>query len=153
MRALPFGRELWIERGDFREEAPRKWFRLAPGKEVRLKHAYFITCDEVVRDEDGEITELRCTYDPESRGGQSPDGRKVKGTLHWLSAAHAVDAEVRLYSNLFTETHPEAEGRELMDSIDVAGSLEVKRGCKVEPGIDTVACKIAVKTSGEYTPP
>lgn len=133
-RRLPFGRELWVERGDFREDAPRKWFRMAPGKEVRLKHAYFITCDEVVRDDEGRIVELRCSYDPESRGGQSPDGRKVKGTLHWVSAAHAVDAEVRLYSNLFTETHPEAEGRDFMEGID-PDSLEVRRHCKVEPSL------------------
>jgi glutaminyl-tRNA synthetase len=129
---VPFGRELWVERSDFREEAPRKWFRLAPGKEVRLKFAYFVTCDEVIKNDAGEITELRCSYDPESRGGQSPDGRKVKGTLHWVSAANAVECEARLYSNLFSEEHPEADGRDFLECID-PDSLEVREGCMAEP--------------------
>ncbi len=101
-RQIPFSREIYIERDDFMENPPKKFFRLSPGMEVRLKHAYLITCTEVVRNGDGEITELRCTYDPLSRGGEAPDGRRVKGTLHWVSVPHAVKAEVRLYDNLFT---------------------------------------------------
>ena len=132
-RLVPFSRELWIERDDFREEAPRKFFRLKPGKEVRLKHAYFITCDEVIKDEKGEVVELRCSYDPASRGGMSPDGRKVKGTLHWVSARHAVEAEVRLYDNLFREPFPE-EGGDLMANLN-PDSLEILKDAKLEPGL------------------
>ena len=109
-RKVPFARELWIERDDFMEDPPRKFFRLAPGREVRLRYAYFITCDEVVKDDDGEIVELRCTYDPETRGGDAPDGRRPKATLHWVSAEHAVPAEVRLYESLFTRPDPGADG-------------------------------------------
>ncbi len=133
-RELPFTGSLWIEREDFREEAPRKWFRLAPGKEVRLKHAYFITCDEVIRDEDGEVVELRCTYDPQTSGGEAPDGRKVKGTLHWVSADHAVDCEVRLYEHLFSEEFPEADGRDFLDCLNLE-SLTVLEGAKAEPSV------------------
>ena len=107
-RKVPFSRELYIERDDFLEDPPKKFFRLAPGREVRLRYAYFITCTAVVKDAAGEIVELRCTYDPATRGGNAPDGRKVKATLHWVSAAHAVDAEVRLYDRLFTAEDPEA---------------------------------------------
>ncbi len=135
-RMVPFSRELYIEADDFREEAPRKFFRLKPGSEVRLKHAYFITCDEVIKNEAGEIVELRCTYDPESRGGQSPDGRKVRGTLHWVSAQHAVEAEVRLYDNLFREPFPEAEGH-FLDNLNPE-SLEVLSDVKLEPAIREV---------------
>ena len=106
-RKVPFSRVLYIERDDFREDPPRKFFRLAPGREVRLKHAYFIRCEEVVKDDKGEVVELRCSYDPETRGGEAPDGRKVKGTLHWVSAEHALDAEVRLYDHLFTKADPD----------------------------------------------
>ncbi|MFT7699016.1 MAG: glutaminyl-tRNA synthetase [Candidatus Krumholzibacteriia bacterium] len=122
-RMLKFSRELYIEQDDFREVANRKFFRLKLGKEVRLKEAYFITCDEVIKDDDGNPIELRCTYDPETRGGDSPDGRKVKGTLHWVSAAHAVDAEVRLYDNLFREPFPE-EGGDYIANLN-PDSLEV----------------------------
>ena len=108
-RKVPFSRELYIERGDFMEDPPKKFFRLAPGREVRLRYGYFITCTDVVKDDAGEIVELRCTYDPETRGGQSPDGRKVKGTIHWVSARHAVEAEVRLYEHLFTSERPDEE--------------------------------------------
>jgi len=132
-RMVPFSREIYIERDDFREEAPRKFFRLKPGHEVRLKHAYFITCDEVIKDDSGEVVELRCSYDPESRGGQSPDGRKVKGTLHWVSAQHAVEAEVRLYDNLFKEPFPE-EGGDFMDNLNPE-SLEILTDAKLEPGL------------------
>jgi glutaminyl-tRNA synthetase len=114
-RAVPFGRELWIERDDFMEDPPRKFFRLAPGREVRLRYAYFITCDEVVKDAGGEVVELRCSYDPETRGGDAPDGRRPKATLHWVSAEHAVPAEVRLYEPLFTRPDPGADGDLLAD--------------------------------------
>ena len=133
-RDVPFCRELWIERDDFREEAPRKFFRLKPGAEVRLKHAYFITCDEVIKDPDtGEVVELRCTYAPETRGGDAPDGRKVRGTLHWVSARHAVTAEVRLYDNLFREPFPE-EGGSFLDNLN-PDSLEVIPDAKLEPSL------------------
>jgi glutaminyl-tRNA synthetase len=105
-RQVPFSRVLLVERDDFLEDPPKKWFRLAPGKEVRLKHAYFVTCHDVVKDDDGRVVELRCTYDPESRGGEAPDGRKVRGTLHWVSAEHGVPAQVRLYDQLFTHKEP-----------------------------------------------
>ncbi|WP_455382099.1 glutamine--tRNA ligase/YqeY domain fusion protein [Salinispira pacifica] len=133
-RKVPFGREIYIEQDDFREDPPKKFFRLSPGREVRLKHAYYITCTSVVKDASGEVTELHCTYDPESRGGDTPDGRKVKGTLHWVSAAHATTAEVRLYDHLFTVPDL-AELTEEQDYRDVInpGSLEVLTGCKVEP--------------------
>jgi glutaminyl-tRNA synthetase len=136
-RLLRFSRELYVERQDFLEDPPRKWFRLGPGREVRLKHGYLITCTGVVKDPDtGEVTELHCTYDPESRGGGSPDGRVVKGTLHWVSAAHAVDAEVRLYDLLFSRAEPmaAAEGEDYTASLN-PDSLEVVTGCKVEPGL------------------
>jgi glutaminyl-tRNA synthetase len=109
---VPFSREIYIERDDFREDAPRKYFRLAPGKEVRLKHAYYVTCTDVIKDENGEIVELRCTYDPETRGGWSEDGRKVKGTLHWVSIEHAYKAEVRLYDHMFLDAEPDKKDLE-----------------------------------------
>jgi glutaminyl-tRNA synthetase len=136
-RKLPFSRVLYVERDDFREEAPRKWFRLTPGREVRLKHAYYVTCQETIKDENtGEVIELRCTYDPESRGGGTPDGRKVRGTLHWVSAAHAQDAEVRLYDHLFTSPDPsEGEDGEGWDAHINPNSLETLTMCKVEPSL------------------
>ncbi|MCP4800586.1 MAG: glutamine--tRNA ligase/YqeY domain fusion protein, partial [bacterium] len=109
-RMVPFSREIYIERTDFLEDPPRKFFRLGPGREVRLKHAYYVTCDEAIKDDDGNIVELLCSYDPESRGGQSPDGRRVKGTLQWVSVEHGVDAEIRLYDNLFSSENPEEDG-------------------------------------------
>jgi glutaminyl-tRNA synthetase len=135
-RRVPFSRVLYIEREDFHETPPKKFFRLAPGREVRLRNAYFITCREAVKDSDGEIVELRCTYDPTTRGGDAPDGRKVKATLHWVSAAHAVDAEVRLYDRLFTVENPalasdDQDWRALLNP----DSLQVLHGCKVEPGL------------------
>jgi glutaminyl-tRNA synthetase len=136
-RKVPFSRELYIEREDFREDPPRKFFRLAPGREVRLRYAYFIRCEDVIKDPaTGEIVELRCTYDPASRGGSSPDGRKVKSTLHWVSAAHAVDAEVRLYDHLFTKTDPGevADGEDFTANLNPA-SRERLTGCKVEPSL------------------
>ncbi len=136
-RLLPFSRVLYVERDDFREDAPKKWFRLAPGREVRLKHAYYITCVDAVKDEQtGDVVELRCTYDPESRGGGTPDGRKVRGTLHWVSAAHALDAEVRLYDSLFSKPDPSdvEEGGDFKDNLS-PNSLEVLTLCKVEPSL------------------
>ena len=135
-RQIPFSREIYIERDDFMENPPKKFFRLSPGTEVRLKHAYLITCTEVVRNGDGEITELRCTYDPLSRGGEAPDGRRVKGTLHWVSVPHAVKAEVRLYDNLFTLRDMSAmeEGKTFRDYLN-PGSLKVLENCFVEPGL------------------
>ena len=118
------------------ENAPRKFFRLSPGREVRLKHAYFITCNDVVKDAEGNIIELHCTYDPETKGGNSPDGRKVKGTLHWVSAEHAVDAEVRLYDNLFTleDMSDMEEGKEYKDYLN-PDSMTILNNCKVEPSL------------------
>jgi len=134
-RKVPFSRELYIERDDFMENPPKKFFRLAPGREVRLRYAYFITCAEVVKDPaTGQVTELRCTYDPATRGGDAPDGRKVKATIHWVSAPHAVDAEVRLYDHLFTKEDPDdvPEGQDFRANLN-PHSLEVLTGCKVEP--------------------
>jgi glutaminyl-tRNA synthetase len=133
-RKLPFSRELYIERDDFMEEPVRKFYRLAPGREVRLRYAYFVTCTDVVKDESGEVVEVHCTYDPATRGGDAPDGRKVKGTLHWVSAAHAVDAEVRLYDRLFTNENPEEDVEDFTVNLN-PDSLEVLTGCKVEPGL------------------
>jgi glutaminyl-tRNA synthetase len=135
-RRVPFSRELFIERDDFMENPPKKFFRLSPGKEVRLRCAYFITCQEVVKDARGEIVELRCTYDPATRGGDSPDGRRVKATLHWVSAAHAVPLEVRLYDRLFSVEDPDKvpEGRTFLDNLN-PNSLEILAGARGEPSI------------------
>ena len=139
-RPLPFSREIWIERDDFLEDPPKKFFRLAPGREVRLRYAYFVTCTEVVKDASGEVTEVRCTYDPATRGGDAPDGRKVKGTLHWVSARHAVEAEVRLYETLFQRADPTdlKEGEDWTDALNPA-SLEVVGDARVEPGLAAAA--------------
>ena len=141
-RQVPFSREVYIERDDFMEDPPKKYFRLAPGREVRLRNAYLITCTHAIKDADGEIVELRGTYDPATRGGDAPDGRKVKATLHWVSAAHAVDAEVRLYDRLFTVEDPEnaatKANAELTTLLNPA-SLEVVKNCKVEPMLGTPA--------------
>ncbi|HET6351165.1 MAG TPA: glutamine--tRNA ligase/YqeY domain fusion protein [Coriobacteriia bacterium] len=133
-RQVAFARELYIERDDFMEDPPGKFFRLAPGREVRLRAAYFVTCNDVIKDAEGNIVELRCSYDPETRGGSSPDGRKVKGTLHWLSAAHALPAEVRLYDHLFTDPFPGSDGHDLFESIN-ADSEVVDTQCFVEPAL------------------
>jgi glutaminyl-tRNA synthetase len=133
-RTVPFSRVLYIERDDFMEDPPKKFFRLAPGREVRLRYAYFVTCTDVVKDASGEVIEVHCTHDPATRGGDAPDGRKVKGTLHWVSAAHAVDAEVRLYDRLFTSENPEEDVEDFTVNIN-PNSLEVLTGCKVEPGL------------------
>ncbi len=135
-RQVPFSRVLYIEREDFREVPPPKYYRLAPGREVRLRYAYFITCVDVVKDEHtGEIVELHCTYDPATRGGDAPDGRKVRATLHWVSAAHALPAEVRLYDHLFTTPNPsDADGASFTSSLN-PHSLEVLKPCYVEPSL------------------
>ena len=135
-RKVPFSRELYIEQEDFMEEPPKKFFRLAPGREVRLRYAYFVTCTGVVKDATGEIVELHCTYDPATRGGDAPDGRKVKATLHWVSAAHAVKAEVRLYDHLFTKPDPEdvPEGQDFTANLN-PNSLETLTDCNVEPSL------------------
>lgn len=133
IRQIPFSRELYIEKGDFMENPPRKYFRLSPGKEVRLRYAYYVTCQEVIKDENGEIIELHCTYDPETKGGQSADNRKVKGTIHWVSAQHAVEAKVAMYDRLFSVPEPDdcEEGTEFTDNLN-PNSLETVTGY-VEP--------------------
>ncbi len=141
IRKVPFSREIYIEEEDFMENPPRKFFRLAPGREVRLRYAYFIKCVDVIRDKEGRIKELHCTYDPSTKGGNAPDGRKVKATLHWVSAAHAIDAEVRLYDRLFKVPDPiagEKEGRDFKEFIN-PDSLTVLKGCKVEPSLKEIA--------------
>jgi glutaminyl-tRNA synthetase len=127
---------LYIEQDDFREDPPKQYFRLSPGREVRLRYGYFITCTNVVKDDKGEIVEIHCTYDPATRGGNAPDGRKVKSTIHWVSAEHAVDAEVRLYDNLFTKEDPNQveEGQDFTANLN-PNSLEVVRVAKLEPSL------------------
>jgi glutaminyl-tRNA synthetase len=132
-RRVPFGREIFIERDDFMEDPPKKFFRLGPGREVRLRFAYFITCTEVVKNAAGEVDHLICTYDPATRGGDSPDGRKVRGTLHWVSVAHGLDAEVRLYDYLFKEEFP-ATGEGWLAALNPK-SLTCLAGCKLEPAL------------------
>ncbi len=139
-RKVPFGREIYIERDDFMEDPPRKFFRLAPGREVRLRYAYFVTCTDVVKNDAGEVVELHCTYDPETRGGNAPDGRKVKGTIHWVSAEHAVETEVRLYDHLFCKEDPskvEDEGQDYLANLNPR-SLEVITDAKLEPALANV---------------
>ncbi|RJQ70208.1 MAG: glutamine--tRNA ligase/YqeY domain fusion protein [Desulfobacteraceae bacterium] len=140
-RTVPFSRIIYIEQEDFREDPPKKYFRLAPGREVRLRYAYFITCREAIKDTTtGEIVELRCTYDPATRGGNAPDGRKVKATLHWVSAGQAIDAQVRLYDRLFVKPDPDekVEGKTFLDFINT-NSLETLDGCKLEPAFADTA--------------
>lgn len=137
-RRVPFSRELYIERADFMEEAPKKFFRLAPGREVRLRYAYFITCQQVVKDDAGRVVELRCRYDPATRGGDAPDGRKVKGTLHWVSQRHALRSEIRLYDTLFSVEDPMdvPEGSSFLDHLK-PDSLRRLEGCALEPALGT----------------
>jgi glutaminyl-tRNA synthetase len=132
-RRVKFGRELFIERDDFMENPPKKFYRLSPGAEVRLRYAYFITCREVVKDASGEVVELRCTYDPATRGGNAPDGRKVKATIHWVDAAKSLRAEIRLYNPLFIRPDPGAGG-DLMADLN-PNSLEVLTGARLEPSL------------------
>jgi glutaminyl-tRNA synthetase len=138
---VPFSRVVYIERDDFLENPPKDFFRLAPGREVRLRYAYFVKCTGVVKDpKTSEIVEIRCTYDPATKGGNAPDGRKVKGTIHWVSAAHAVDAEVRLYDHLFSKPDPDdvPEGQDYRTNLNPK-SLEVLTGCKLEPSLANAA--------------
>ena len=139
-RQVPFSRALYIERDDFMENPPRRFYRLAPGREVRLRYGYFIRCEEVIRDADGNIAELRCSYDPQTRGGSSPDGRKVRATLHWVSAAHALDAELRLYAHLFTRWNPDedVDGADWLDFLNPE-SLVIIDDAKLEPGLKDAA--------------
>jgi glutaminyl-tRNA synthetase len=139
-RKVPFSRVLYIEQDDFREAPPKGYFRLSPGREVRLRYGYFVTCKSLVKNEMGEVVEVHCSYDPASRGGNSPDGRKVKGTLHWVSAAHAVDAEVRIYENLFTKENPGdvEEGQDFTANLN-PNSLEIITSAKLEPSLATAA--------------
>jgi glutaminyl-tRNA synthetase len=136
MRTVPFSKVLYIEQEDFREDPPKQYYRLSPGREVRLRYGYFITCTSVVKDEKGEVVEVHCTYDPATHGGDSPDGRKVKSTIHWVSASHAIDAEVRLYETLFTKEDPDEveEGGDFTDNLN-PNSLEVLANCKLEPSL------------------
>ena len=136
-RKVPFSRELYVERDDFREEAPRKFYRLVPGREVRLRYGYLVTCTGVVKDDSGEVVELRCNYDPQTRGGHAPDGRKVRGTIHWVSAQHALPVQVRLFDRLFTSVRPDEED-DFLDNLNPA-SLEVLTGCRVEPSLADAA--------------
>ena len=151
-RTVPFSRELWIERDDFRQEPPKKYHRLAPGAEVRLRYAYFITCREAVYDDAGNLVELRCTYDPASRGGQSPDGRKVKGTIHWVSARHAVPATVRLYEHLFSAENPNAmpEGQTFLDAINPDSLREVTAMLEPALAAQEVGAKVQFERVGYF---
>lgn len=152
-RTVPFSRELYIERDDFMEDPPKKFFRLGPGREVRLRYGYFITCQEVVKDDSGRVIELRCTYDPATRGGNAPDGRKVQGTIHWVSAAHAVDCELRLYDRLFTLADPEAvpEGQDFISALNPA-SLMIVKGAKIEPSVaaDPIGTRYQFERTGYF---
>jgi glutaminyl-tRNA synthetase len=151
-RSVPFTRELWIDRDDFMEDPPAKFFRLAPGREVRLRSAYFVTCRDVVKDDAGEIVELRCTYDPATLGGDAPDGRRPKATLHWISADHAIPAEVRLYDHLFTRPDPGADG-DLFADLN-PDSEQVLQGCRLEPSLLEVPIGETVQFErlGYFTP-
>ena len=143
IRNVPFSRELFIEQNDFMEDPPRKFFRLAPGREIRLRYAYFITCTQVIKDENGHVIEIRCTYDPETKGGSAPDGRKVKGTIHWVSAKHCLDAEVRLYDRLFSVSNPGRDG-DFKKDINT-DSLQVLTHCKVEPSLKNTDPNVTVQ--------
>jgi glutaminyl-tRNA synthetase len=133
-RKVPFSRVIYIERDDFRENPPKQFFRLSPGREVRLRYAYFITCTSVIKDDNGEVVELRCSYDPATRGGDSPDKRSPKATMHWVSAAHAVPAEIRLYERLFNEENPNEENRDFTTYLN-PNSLEILRNAQLEPSL------------------
>ena len=153
-RQVPFSRELYIEQDDFREDPPRKYFRLSPGREVRLRYGYFVTCTDFVKNDAGEVIEVHCTYDPETRGGNAPDGRKVKSTIHWVSARHAVKAEVRLYNELFTESDPDNVTNETDTYLDNLNpeSIEVLTGCYAEPCVATasVGDKVQFERTGYF---
>ena len=151
-RRIPFSREIFVEREDFMEDAPKKFFRLSPGREVRLRYAYFITCTEVIKDAAGEVTELRATYDPATRGGDSPDGRKVRGTIHWVTAAGSIPAEIRLYDHLFTTPEPGADG-DFIDDLN-PDSLTVLTEARLEPALAqaTPGTPMQFERQGYFTP-
>ncbi len=149
-RMIPFGRELWVERDDFMEDPPKKFRRLAIGQEVRLRFAYFVTCTDVIKDDDGNVVELRCTYDPETKGGDAPDGRKVRGTIHWVSAADAISAEIRLYDYLFAAEEPGKE-REWIEDLNPA-SLEVRTDCYLEPALAAAENVVQFERLGYFAP-
>lgn len=152
-RTVPFSRELWVDRDDFMEDPPKKFYRLSVGREVRLRFGYFITCQDVIKNEAGEVIELRCTYDPETRSGQSPDGRKVQGTIHWVSAARGLDCEVRLYDRLFTQPDPDdvPEGSDFISTVN-PDSLVVIANAKIEPGVmnDPVGSRYQFERTGYF---
>ncbi len=150
-RAVPFSRVLYIEREDFREDPPKKYFRLAPGQEVRLRYAYIIRCEDVIKDERGEVVEVRCTYDPETKSGSGQPGRKVKGTIHWVSEPHALEAEVRLFDHLFSDPNPEKDGRDYRTVLN-ANSVERLQGCRVEPALQdsTVGQRFQFERQGYF---
>ncbi len=150
-RQIPFSKEIYIERADFMEEPVKKFFRLAPGREVRLRYAYFMTCNDIVKDDAGNIIELHCTVDPETKGGNAPDGRRVKATMHWVSAKHAIDAEVRLYDKLFTVENPLAEDG-VFESYVNKDSLEIRTNCKIEPAVKELGIedKIQFERTGYF---
>ncbi len=153
-RTVPFSGTIYIERDDFMENPPKQFFRLAPGREVRLRNAYLVTCTNVVKNDAGEIVELHGTYDPATRGGDAPDGRKVKATLHWVSAAHALDAEVRLYDRLFSVEDPDSRSAKTGEDITTylnPDSLEVLRGCKIEPSLASAPPARAISSSASAT--
>ncbi|MFC1832748.1 glutamine--tRNA ligase/YqeY domain fusion protein [Thermodesulfobacteriota bacterium] len=144
-RSLPFSRELYIEKNDFMEDPPRKFFRLGPGREVRLRYGFYITCVSYEKDADGKVTLLHCTYDPETRGGSSPDGRKVKGTIHWVSAKHAVDGDIHLYDRLFNVEHPDADKEVDFKSHLNPHSRDIVTGCKLEPSLGSIDAGVQVQ--------
>ncbi len=150
-RMVPFSREIYVERDDFMEDPPKKFFRLGPGREVRLRFAYFITCTDVIKDEDGEVVELRCTYDPETRGGNAPDGRKVRGTIHWVSADHAIPADINLYEPLFDD--PDGGHSENFLENPNLGSVEHLTGCMVEPSManSTIEATVQFERTGYFS--
>jgi glutaminyl-tRNA synthetase len=139
-RKVPFSRVLYIEQDDFREVPPPKYYRLSPGREVRLRYGYFVTCKSVVKNDKGEVVEVHCTYDPATRGGNAPDGRKVKATIHWVAVASAIDAEVRIYENLFLKENPSEveEGKDVLDNLN-PNSLEIIADAKLEPSLANAA--------------
>ena len=148
-RKIPFSREIFIEKSDFMEDPPRKFFRLGPEREVRLRYAYFITCHDLIKNGNGEIVELRCTYDPETKGGSAPDGRKVKGTLHWVSVPHAVDAEIRLYDRLFLNENPD-KGGEFLQNLN-SESCKTLSNSKLEPSLtDPENCTYQFERNGYF---
>jgi glutaminyl-tRNA synthetase len=152
-RMIPFSRELYIDRDDFMENPPKKFFRLAPGREVRLRYGYFITCTDVIKDSSGEMVELLCTYDPATRGGDAPDGRKVQGTIHWVSARHALDCELRLYDKLFSVPDPDGlpEGQDFISALD-PNSLVTIKGAKIEPSVakDPIGTRYQFERTGYF---